>query len=276
MAKAATAAAPNNRYLALVEHIFFDKKFGAYEASKAAIPFEREDMERAADELGIKLPKNLGDVIYAIRYRVAMPARILATQPEGKEWIIAGVGRARYEFRLVPLNRIAPNLSLAAVKIPDATPEIIAAYALSDEQALLAKVRYNRLIDVFMGVVAYSLQNHLRTSVAGVGQIEIDEIYVALDRRGQQFVVPVQAKGGNDKLSVVQAKQDLACCEEKFPDLMCRPVSAQFIGNDLIAMFELTLEDGMVKVAEERHYRLVPANEITPEDLASYRMRRGD
>jgi hypothetical protein len=276
MAKAVAATPPNNRYLTLVEHIFFDKKFGAYEASKASIPFEREDMERAADELGIKLPKNLGDVIYAVRYRVAMPARILATQPEGKEWIIAGVGRARYEFRLVPLNRIAPNLSLAAVKIPDATPEIIAAYALSDEQALLAKVRYNRLVDVFMGVVAYSLQNHLRTSVAGVGQIEIDEIYVALDRRGQQFVVPVQAKGGNDKLSVVQAKQDLACCEEKFPALMCRPVSAQFIGNDLIAMFELTLEDGMVKVAEERHYRLVPASEITPEDLASYRMRGGD
>jgi hypothetical protein len=276
MAKAAAAAPPNNRYLALIEHIFFDKKFGAYKAGKIAIPFEREDLERAADELGIKLPKNLGDVIYAIRYRVAMPARILATQPEGKEWIIAGAGRARYEFRLVPLNRIAPNPSLAAVKIPDATPEIIAAYALSDEQALLAKVRYNRLIDVFMGVVAYSLQNHLRTSVAGVGQIEIDEIYVALDRKGQQFVVPVQAKGGNDKLSVVQTKQDIACCEEKFPDLTCRPVSAQFIGNDLIAMFELTLEDGMVKVAEERHYRLVPASDITPEDLASYRTRGGD
>lgn len=276
MGKAAAAVPPNNRYLALIEHIFFDKKFGAYKAGKSAIPFEREDLERAADELGIKLPKNLGDVIYAIRYRVAMPTRILATQPEGKEWIIAGAGRARYEFRLVPLNRIAPNPSLAAVKIPDATPEIIAAYALSDEQALLAKVRYNRLIDVFMGVVAYSLQNHLRTSVAGVGQIEIDEIYVALDRKGQQFVVPVQAKGGNDKLSVVQTKQDIACCEEKFPDLTCRPVSAQFIGNDLIAMFELTLEDGMVKVAEERHYRLVPANEITPEDLASYRTRGGD
>jgi hypothetical protein len=276
MAKAAAAGLPSNRYLALIEHIFFDRKFGAYTAGKTAIPFEREDLERAADELGIKLPKNLGDVIYAIRYRVAMPARIRETQPEGNEWIIAGAGRARYEFRLVPLNRIAPNPNLAAVKIPDATPEIIAAYALSDEQALLAKVRYNRLIDVFMGVAAYSLQNHLRTSVAGVGQIEIDEVYVALDRKGQQFVVPVQAKGGNDKLAVVQTKQDIACCEEKFPNLTCRPVSAQFMGADLIAMFELTLQDGMVKVAEERHYRLVPASEISKEDLASYRSRGGD
>jgi len=51
---------------------------------------------------------------------------------------------------------------MAAIKIPDATPEIVAAYALSDEQALLAKVRYNRLLDIFLGVAAYSLQNHLR------------------------------------------------------------------------------------------------------------------
>jgi hypothetical protein len=267
------AAAAQNRYLTLLEHIFFDSKFGGFKAGMSAIAFEREDIERAAAELNIKLPKNLGDVVYAPRYRIGLSKNILDTQPEGKEWVIAGAGRARYEFRLVPLNRIAPNPSLAAVKIPDATPEIIAAYALSDEQALLAKVRYNRLIDVFMGVVAYSLQNHLRTSVAGVGQIEIDEIYVALDRKGQQFVVPVQAKGGNDKLNVVQTKQDIACCEEKFPNLTCRPVSAQFISNDLIAMFELTLEDGMVKVAEERHYRFVPASEITPEDLASYRAR---
>jgi hypothetical protein len=274
MAKQAAAAA-QNRYLTLLEHIFFDGKFGGFKPGTTAIAFEREDIERAASELKIKLPKNLGDVVYAARYRSGLSPAILETQPEGKEWIIAGAGRARYEFRLVPLNRIEPNASLAAVKIPDATPEIIAAYALSDEQALLAKVRYNRLIDVFMGVVAYSLQNHLRTSVAGVGQIEIDEIYVALDRKGQQFVVPVQAKGGNDKLSVVQTKQDLACCEEKFPDLTCRPVSAQFIGTDLIAMFELTLEDGMVKVAEERHYRLVPASDITAEDLTSYRTRGG-
>jgi hypothetical protein len=271
----AESAPTLDRYRALIAHIFFDSKFGDYKPTKTRIPFEREDMERAAKELGIKLPKNLGDVIYAVRYRVTMPERILATQPEKEEWVISGTGRGRYEFCLVPLNRIIPNPSLTAIKIPDATPEIIAAYALSDEQALLAKVRYNRLVDVFLGVVAYSLQNHLRTAVRGTGQIEIDEIYVAVDRRGQQFVVPVQAKGGKDKLSVVQTKQDIACCAVKFANLSCRPVSAQFIDNDLIAMFELTLEDGMVKVAEERHYRLVPASEITPEDLAAYRLGGG-
>ena len=55
---------------------------------------------------------------------------------------------------------------------------------MSDEQALLAKIRYNRLLDVFLGISAYSLQNHLRTTVLHIGQIEIDELYIGLDKHG--------------------------------------------------------------------------------------------
>jgi hypothetical protein len=165
---------------------------------------------------------------------------------------------------------------MRAIKIPDATPEIISAYALNDEQALLAKVRYNRLIDTFLGVTSYSLQNHMRTTVKGIGQIEIDEVYVALDRQGVQYVIPVQAKGGKDQLAIVQTKQDLACCAEKFPTLVCRSVSAQFIDmgenkSRKIAMFELALEDGRVEIVEEKHYRLVPSAEISIEELRAYR-----
>ncbi|MCY1440692.1 hypothetical protein D9M71_569760 [compost metagenome] len=170
------------------------------------------------------------------------------------------------------LNRIEPREELLTIKVPDATPEIIGAYALSDEQALLAKVRYNRLIDIFLGITAYSLQNHLRTNLKEIGQIEIDEMYVGIDRHGRQFVVPVQAKGGKDKHGVVQTNQDITYCQKKFPTLVCRAVSAQFMSNDRIAMFELTVQDGHVKVVEERHYLLVPAKSITAEDLHLYNL----
>ena len=184
------------------------------------------------------------------------------------------MGRALYEFRLVPINRIAPNPNLITIKLPDATPEIVAVNSLSDEQALLAKVRYNRLIDIFLGVASYSLQNHLRTTVKGLGQIEIDEVYVGVDRYGCQYIIPVQAKGGNDQLSVVQAKQDIACCSEKFPGLKCRAISAQFMDDSRIALFELCLDaDGLVRTVEERHYLLVPGDQIEPADLQAYRQR---
>lgn len=258
-----------NRYRALVEHIFFDPAFGAYQPGKTSVAFQREDLERAAIALNIQLPKNLGDVLYSIRYRMSLPQSILETEPEGQEWIIEGAGRALYRFALVPINRIVPNRELVTIKIPDATPEIIGTYTLNDEQALLAKVRYNRLIDTFLGITAYSLQNHLRTTVKGIGQIEIDEVYVGVDKHGAQYVIPVQAKGGSDQLSVVQTKQDIACCIEKFPNLLCRSISAQFMDDDRIAIFELTVQDEQVKIVEERHYKLV-SGVISAEEIAIY------
>ena len=106
------------------------------------------------------------------------------------------------------------------------------------------------------------MQNHLRTTVSNLGQVEIDEIYVAVDKRGRQYVLPVQAKGGTDQLSSVQTKQDIACCTEKFPALICRAISAQFISEDLIAPFDLGLSGDEVRIVEERHYKLVPAAQI--------------
>ncbi len=260
------AVKARNRYDAIIESIFIEH----HRAGSDSFEFTRSEFETKALDLDIKLPKNIGDVIYSFRYRKDLPVSISGTASEGLEWIIEGAGRAKYRFRLASANRIVPNPSMVTIKVPDSTPEIIAAYALSDEQALLAKVRYNRLIDVFLGITTYSLQNHLRTTVKGVGQIEIDEIYVGIDKFGRQFVVPVQAKGGSDKHGVVQTQQDITCCAEKFPMLICRAVSAQFMNDDKIALFELTVEDGDIKVVEERHYQLVVASNISPSDLQTY------
>jgi len=258
-----------NRYSAIIGTIF--KRH--YKSGKSQFEFSRDEFVGVAKALGIALPKNLGDAIYSFRFRTALPSEIVNTAPKGMEWTIELAGKGVYRFRLGSLIRIVPRSDLIAIKIPDATPEIITSYALSDEQALLAKVRYNRLIDIFLGITTYSLQNHLRTTVGGIGQIEIDEIYVGVNRNGQQFVIPVQAKGGTDQLGVVQTRQDLACCVQKFPLLACRPVSAQFMADDVIALFELTLQREDVKVVEEKHYRLVPANDIDDADLRAYAKR---
>ena len=61
------------------------------------------------------------------------------------------------------------------------TPELTRFDAMGEEQVPLAIVRYNRPIDTFLGLTIYSLQNHLHTTVEGIGQIEIDELCVGLD-----------------------------------------------------------------------------------------------
>lgn len=43
--------------------------------------------------------------------------------------------------------------------------------------------------------------------------------------------------------------------------------------EDVIAMFELTVEADEVKVVEEKHYRLVASDTITATDLKMYSNR---
>jgi hypothetical protein len=251
-----------NRYGQLIEHIFFEH----WKEGAKVVEFERHELESSAKTLGIKLPKNQGDVLYSFRFRYALPASIVEKAPEDMEWVIETISRAGYAFRLVPMNRISPNPAYEAIKIPDATPEIITQYAQGDEQALLAKVRYNRLIDIFLGLTTYSLQNHLRTTVRKGVQIEVDELYVGVDREGRHYLIPVQAKGGKDQLSVVQTKQDLDWCELKYPELAAMPVSVQFMSDERIAMFLLKVEDDQMFIRQERHYQLVPGADINPKD----------
>lgn len=264
--------AKQNRYSQIIERIFLTY----HQAGMKEVMFERTDIERAANQLGINLPKNLGDVLYSFRYRTALPDRIRAEAPEGMTWIIRSTGRSQYMFVLVQDRPLSPNELMAETKVPDSTPGIIALYALSDEQALLAKVRYNRLIDIFTGVTCYSLQNHLRTTVANIGQVETDEIYIGIDRRGIHYVFPVQAKGGNDKLSIVQIEQDFALCADKFPNLICHAIGTQFIEHNLIALFGFELGENGIALIREKHYRLAPAEDFSAKDLEQYRNRSSD
>jgi len=265
-----TPSAPRiNCYQRLMEHIFFSR----YKEGSTSIEFAREDLVHAAQELGIKLPKNLGDVLYSFRYRTLLPQSIRDKAPEGMQWIIRPSGRARYCFIATNVLHVAPNTLLAETKIPDATPGIVSMYALGDEQALLSKLRYNRLIDIFTGITCYSLQNHQRTTIVGIGQVETDEIYVGIGHRGAQYVIPLQAKGGNDRIDIVQIEQDVALCAEKFPTLICKPIAAQFIGENRIALFEFEQSSEGIKLYREQHYMLVPPEEMTETDLQIYRQR---
>jgi hypothetical protein len=258
-----------NRYAQIIERMFFNH----YTEGASEVCFERQEIERVAQDLHINLPKNLGDIVYSFRYRVALPESIRAKAPENRQWIIRPAGRSRYCFVLANEQNITPTAMKAETKVPDATPGLVAMHSLDDEQALLARLRYNRLIDIFTGITCYWLQNHLRTFLAGIGQVETDEIYVGIDKKGRHYVFPVQAKGHSDKLNIVQIEQDFALCASKFPDLICRPIGAQFMGKNLIALFEFESTPEGVKWTEEEHYRLVSPEEVTPEVLRSYQER---
>ncbi|MDP8240387.1 MAG: hypothetical protein P9X24_14955 [Candidatus Hatepunaea meridiana] len=264
--------ARKNRYVKIIEKIFFSH----YEEGVENILFSREEIIDAAKKVKVEIVKNLGDLICSFRYRAELPDSIKECAPKGREWIISPAGRSRYRFALREEVRILPNNLMVETKILDATPGIITQYATDDEQGLLAKVRYNRLVDIFTGITCFSLQNHLRTTVPEVGQVETDEIYIGVDRRGAHYVFPIQAKGGSDRLSIVQIEQDLALCLDKFPDLICKSIATQFIESDLIAMFSFEDSKSGAKLLHEKHYRLVAPDELSDDEIKSYMKRTKD
>jgi hypothetical protein len=262
----------DNRYSALMASIFKSK----YKKGMREVEFARAEFESFSKGLKIALPLNLGDIVYSFRYRAALPDSIQETAKKGECWIIRPTGRGKYKFALVADKPLTPNPMMTVTKVPDSTPGIVAKYAFEDEQALLAKVRYNRLIDIFTGLTCYSLQNHLRTTVPQMGQVETDEIYVGLDKKGAHYVIPIQAKGGTDKLGIVQIEQDFAVCANRYPTLICRPIAAQFMAEDVIAIFEFAQNADGVGVYSEKHYKLVPPKDVTDEDLLAYREKAED
>lgn len=76
-----------------------------------------------------------------------------------------------------------------------------------------------------------------------------------------------------EKLGIVQIEQDFALCKERFPDLVCLPVAAQYMPDDVIALFTFEQSTNGVVVTAEKHYRLVPADAVSSEELLAYQRR---
>jgi len=232
-----------------------------YRRGTKEVPFTREELVETTGGA----VKNIGDLVYSFRYRTPLPDEITSTVKEPAGWIIVPRGPAKYALVVHPNGgRITPDIQRQAILIPDATPEIIAANAKSDEQALLAKVRYNRLVDIFTGITAESLQNHYRTQIEDFGQIEVDEMYVGVDKNGRQYFMPLEAKGISGDLSVIQIGQNIACGKKQFSKLILRPLGAKFLPDDAIAIFLFNTTDRWdeIQKVDEQRYKLVPAEDI--------------
>ncbi len=257
-----------SKYEQIIEWVFARN----YQPGDVIVKFNRDELVLASAQLGFERIKNLGDIPYSFRFRRELPQAIQSMAPPNAEWIITGTGISDYAFRLASPGKIQPSRHHYPIKIPDATPEIVRHYAPgTDEQALLTRARYNRLIDLFTGLTCYSVQNHLRTTVNGIGQVEVDEIYVGMNKRGAHFVLPCQAKSPGDRFSIVQVMQDMALCTERYLMAICRPIALQFMDEDNVALLELAVREKddilMLNIVDEKHYQLIPRSAISPTEL---------
>ncbi len=225
-----------SQYDKVIEDLFFKKYPKTNSEIITEFPFLKTELVESGESLGIKA-KNVPDIIYTYRSRGDFPEKILKTG----NWIIEPRGKGKYAF--VKINK-SPFISiqdgLSEIEILNSLPEIVEDYSAEDEQGLLSSIRYNRLIDIFTKVTCFPLQSHIRTTIKNKGQIEIDEIYVGIDREGKKYIFPLEAKSPQerDKLGWVQITSMVEFAKQNFPDLICRPICAKPIDRHRIFLIE--------------------------------------
>lgn len=228
------------------------------------LEFAKDDVDDICETLGIKI-KNIPDVLYTYRSRSELPESITRIG----HWIIEGIGKGRYAFlKLERPPHFDVQTDLDVREVLDATPDIVLKYSGSDEQSLLSRIRYNRLIDIFLSLTAYHLQGHSRTTLKEVGQVEIDELYLAVDTNGRQYVIPIEAKGqdARDRIGVAQVRWLIMFAEEHYSDLIIRPVAIKGVADDTIHLVEFNTETDLnsIRIKREMRYKLIREEDEVP------------
>lgn len=229
--------------------------------TKDAIDFTKDELVATARKLKIPL-RNPPDVVYTFRSRRALPNAILKTG----NWILIPKGKGKFSFaRTTKPPFIEIQEGLSHIEILNALPEIVEKYTANDEQGLLSLLRYNRLIDIFTGVTCFHLQSHIRTTITGEGQIEIDDLYVGVDDNGNEYILPVEEKGSDerDKLGWFQITNLARYAKQYFPTLKCRPIAVKPMGQNLVCVmeFEGTTHYEKSGIKNIRLYKMVRENQ---------------
>ncbi len=240
-------------YDEIIEHIFDLAWHANPDATEYS--FSLSEVRQVARDLKLE-QGNYPDIKYTYSGRRSLPASILGRG----NWAIVGTGKGKYKF--LRLNRppyVEIPADLKVTRILDSTPQIVLKYQGSDEQSMLARVRYNRLVDTFTGLTAYHLQSHLRATARGFGQVEVDDLYIGVDMDGNGYIIPLEAKseGDREQIGVVQIAQMIRYVQKQFPDLKVRPIGVKATkGTYLFVEFNVTDDPDLLASANYRRYEL--------------------
>jgi hypothetical protein len=247
-------------YVPILLHIFRRK----YVPGSATVEFTKDDIREACLALGINAA-NVYDIIYRMKSRTVLPEEI---QQLGFR-VLRPIDRGRYVLEQAESTLIAfPEGE--AERIVDRTPMAVRrmlgpALGEIDEQGLLAIVRYNDLISRFLGVETYHLKGHVRRSVRGVGQAEVDDVHIAvpLEAGAPITVIPVEAKAKDEPINRAQIAMQVLYAHQAFLGHPVRPLTIKLFPDGELLFIEFADEiqpAALVPLAFAR-YRLVSPGE---------------
>ena len=201
--------------------------------------FTLDDVRNSADALKLEV-RNPADLIYRMRSRTILPKEIL----DKGFYILRAIGRGQYQFEkgsstlFEPLNsELTEALDLTPLPVRRLLPERLADM---DEQAVLTIASYCKLFDHFTGLQVYRLRSHVRKSVPGIGQAELDAIDVGVALRDDEMpvVFPIEAKAAADALNRVQIFNMIEYSRHYFPGMTVRPLAIKVDHDSILHVME--------------------------------------
>jgi hypothetical protein len=207
----------------------------------SSVLFTLDDVRNAADELDLEV-RNPADLIYRMRSRTVLPKEIL----EKGFFILRAIGRGQYQFEkgsstiFEPLDStVTEALDITPLPVRRLLPEKLSEM---DEQAVLTVASYCKLFDHFTGLQIYRLRSHVRKSVPGVGQAELDAIDVGVALRDDEMpiVFPIEAKAAADALNRVQIFNMIQYSRHYFPGLIIRPLAIKVDDDSILHIMEFS------------------------------------
>lgn len=204
--------------------------------------------------------RNPADVVYRMRSRTKLPPEIL----EKGFHILRAVGRGRYQFEKAtsgiietPVNELTPAIDQTPMPVRRLLPETMAEM---DEQALLSVVGYCNLLDHFTGMKIYRLRSHVRKSVPGVGQAELDAIDVGIAAGDDEIpvVFPIEAKAVSDELNRVQIFNMIQYAAHYYPGLTVRPLALKVDYQSAVHLIEFNVatRPGELRIVRSASYAI--------------------
>lgn len=219
-----------------------------------------EAVRAASDNSDRISSRNPADVVYRMRSRTRLPEEIL----EKGFHVLRAVGRGRYQFEKassgiieVPVKPLTPAIDQTPMPVRRLLPETMAEM---DEQALLSVVGYCQLLDHFTGMKIYRLRSHVRKSVPGIGQAELDAIDVGIASGDDDVpvVFPIEAKAVSDELNRVQIFNMIQYAAHYFPGLKVRPLALKVDYQSAVHILEFNVASrpGDLRIVHSASYAI--------------------
>lgn len=250
-------------YVPVILKLFRDR----WRPGASTVVFSLDDVRTAVEAVRAASPnpdrissRNPADVVYRMRSRTVLPKEIL----DKGFHVLRAVGRGRYQFEKAasgiietPVNELTPAIDQTPMPVRHLLPETMAEM---DEQALLSVVGYCNLLDHFSGLKIYRLRSHVRKSVPGVGQAELDavEVGIAAGDNEVPVIFPIEAKAVSDELNRVQIFNMIQYTAHYYPGLKVRPLALKVDYQSAVHLIEFNVASrpGDLRIVRSASYAI--------------------